>query len=329
MANPVVRARRLLRAVVRACTYQHRTPNGRLPCIHARAQIPRFRLHEPATAVQAAKTLSNYLDARAMAGGIDVVNEMKCGAEVRHLVYLDKLDELRRISVTRDFLSIGARATHAEIEGDPNVAWAVRELPDILREVGNVRVRAIGTIGGNLMAASRYYDWLPILMALGAELQFADRVNKWFPVDVLVSSDGIWRIPERLLTEVRIPLWGNPRLRFIRDLKPAISVAVCVRDAAEHRMGRAAVGCMHRAPVVRDLEGFVDLELLTPAVASRAPVVAPVPQLRADAIAAAVGGRAANLLPKAHDDGFASAAYRHAMSRTLITRALHDILETA
>ncbi len=326
MPDAIVQARRLLRYIGRSCTYQRRTPLGRAPLIHARGQIRPFTLDQPAELRDAVAGLSRHLDARAMAGGIDLLNEMKCGSEVRHIVYLGKIADLRRIAVTREYIFLGANATHAEIERDANVASAIRQLPGIVRELGNIRIRAVGTIGGNLMAKGRYYDWLPILMALGAELSFGERNNKWFPAEMLISKDGDWRVPERLLKEIRIPLWGNPRLLFNRDLKPVISVAVCVRTAGDRRAGRVAVGCMHSAPVVRELEGFDELETVVPNVASRTAAHSTVPRLRSEAVAEAVGTRAANALPRAHEDGFAGSAYRQVMARTLITRALYEAL---
>lgn len=326
VGSTLVRLRRAVRTAVRACTVQRRTPIGRAPLVHARAQIRPFTLHEPRDLLEAARSLATLLDARAMAGGIDLVNELKLGSEVAHVVYLAGVPGLRDLTEDERFITFGAAVSHAQIERDPRVAAALPELPAIVRELGNVRVRAAGTIGGNLMAGNRGYDWLPILLALDAQLAFADAAARWRPIAMLVSDEGTWRLPRRLLAAVRIPLDGRPALRFHRDLKPAISVALCVRDPASGRCGRVAVGCMHAAPVAREL-AFDELTPLALRIADRALDGAATPQPRLEAIAEALGARAAALLPKPHDDGLVGGGYRSAMARTLIPRLLRDVLE--
>lgn len=329
MRSPVVELRRALRALRRAAVVQARLPLGRAPYIHARGQINPFTLDRPSSLREAARGLATQLDARAMAGGLDLLNEMKQGAEVRHVVHLGRVADLRGITLTREALIIGAATAHAEIETNANVAQVLPTLPRIVREIANVRVRAVGTIGGNVMAGSRSYDWLPVLLALGAHVSFEDRETQWFPIDVLTTKNGGWRIPHRLLREIRIPLWGEPVLLYNRDLKPVISLATCVRSAAHEHVARIAVGCVHAAPVVRDVEGFDELEIVTPRVVDRSAAHSIAAKPRADAIAELLGARVAARFPKPHDDGFASASYRQAMLKTLAIRSLQEALERA
>ena len=94
----MVRMRRAVRAAVRACTVQRRAPIGRAPLIHARGQIRPFSLDQPTELRAASRALGSTLDARAMAGGIDLLNEMKLGSEVAHVVYLGRIPELRTIA---------------------------------------------------------------------------------------------------------------------------------------------------------------------------------------------------------------------------------------
>lgn len=309
--------------------FQTRLPIGRAPYIHTRGQINPFTLDQPVSLREAARGLANKLDARLMAGGIDLLNEMKQGSEVRHVVHVVKVADMRGIEITREFITIGATTTHAEIERDPNVATVLPTLPNIVSEIANVRVRAVGTIGGNIMIGSRTYDWLPILLALSAEISFEDRKSQWYPIDVLASANGAFRIPHRLLREIRIPLWGQPVLLFNRDLKPAISMATCLRSAAQEYVGRVAVGCVHCAPVVREVEGFDELDVLTPNALARSAGHTVVATPRVEAVAELLGGRVALRFPKPHDDGFAGSAYRQAMIRTLAIRSLQEALEHA
>ena len=263
-----------------------------------------------------------------MAGGIDLINEMKLGSEVDHVVYLADIPMLHGIKQRGEYLVVGAATTHAEIERDPKVNAVLRQLPAIIQEIGNVRVRLVGTIGGNVMAANRYYDWLPLLMAFDAELCFDDRGKRWYPAHTLTSSRGEWKIPHCLLTTIRIPLGGSPRIRFNRDLKPAISIAVCVRNSGHGEIGRVAVGCMWPAPIVAKLEGFDEIRNVALDVRSRVAEFVQDPRPRVDAVAEAIGARAAAMLPKPQEDGLVSSDYRRAMARTLISRTLHEVLDS-
>lgn len=276
------------------------------PVVHARGKIRPFTFERPVTVAAAKGALARRRRARVMAGGIDLINEMKCGVEIPHVVAIGGIAEMRGIALAGDHLVIGAATTHAEIERDRRVTDAFPSLRAILWEIGNVRVRAAGTIGGNLMARHRSYDWLPLLMALDAELRFADRPQRWYSTGVLASASGEWKRVDRLLTAIRIPLWGRPRLRFERDLKPAFSVAVCVRRREGDDVARVAIGGMHRAPVVRSAE---DVRL-----APRPPSITPIAEL--------VGGAIAAQLPAPHDDGLVNAAYRRAVAPAVIVRTL-------
>jgi xanthine dehydrogenase YagS FAD-binding subunit len=90
--------------------------------------------------------------ALALAGGTEVVPLLRDG-----LLRADVLIELRRAlpAGIRDG-RIGAGATLAELEADPQV-------PDVLREAcrlaASPQLRAMGTIGGNLLQATRCWYW--------------------------------------------------------------------------------------------------------------------------------------------------------------------------
>ena len=327
LTTSLTRAQRFVRRLGRACIRQTRGPAGRLPLIHARGQIRPFTLDEPVTIGEALRGMSRHLDARVMAGGIDLINEMKRGSEIAHVVYLRGIAALRGIDVTWDFLTIGAATTHVDIERASDLPLSLRSLRAIVQEIGNVRVRAAGTIGGNVMAANRNYDWLPILMALQAEICFADRPDAWHPVEMLTLPLGYWRLPERLLYAIRIPLRGSPHLRFNRDLKPVITVAVCLRREASGDSGRVAIGCAYTAPVVREIEGLDESSNVALRTATRTVDALRESVPRPDALAGVIGSRSAGMFPQPHDDGFASSAYRRQMTQTLIVRTLREMFE--
>jgi xanthine dehydrogenase YagS FAD-binding subunit len=111
----------------------------------------RLQLLRPSTVEEASAALGNGA-ARALAGGTELVPLLR-----DHIVEAETLVELREI-VPRGIegTTIGAGTTLAELELDPQVPHALREA---CRLAASPQVRAMGTIGGNLLQATRCWYW--------------------------------------------------------------------------------------------------------------------------------------------------------------------------
>jgi xanthine dehydrogenase YagS FAD-binding subunit len=90
--------------------------------------------------------------ARALAGGTELIPLMR-----DRILEAETLVELRRV-VPRgiDGATIGAGTTLGELEVDPQIPQALREA---CRLAASPQVRAMGTIGGNLLQATRCWYW--------------------------------------------------------------------------------------------------------------------------------------------------------------------------
>ena len=109
--------------------------------------------------------------ARALAGGQTIVNVMKArAASPDVLVDLNRLDELRSISVSGDTLRLGAMATYTEIMGSSEVEVARPILAEVAAQIADVQVRNRGTIGGNACSNDPTNHLPPLLVALGASM---------------------------------------------------------------------------------------------------------------------------------------------------------------
>jgi xanthine dehydrogenase YagS FAD-binding subunit len=90
--------------------------------------------------------------ARGLAGGTDLVPLLRDG-----LVAADRLVDLRRVIPSGiDGTAIGAGTTLAELEADPQIPDALREA---CRLAASPQLRNMGTIGGNLLQATRCWYW--------------------------------------------------------------------------------------------------------------------------------------------------------------------------
>jgi aerobic carbon-monoxide dehydrogenase medium subunit len=134
--------------------------------------LRRFDVHRT-TSVKEAVQLRQIFgeDAAVYAGGTEILLAMKLGvARWPHLIDVKPIASLRTITGTADTLRIGATVTHWDLERDPLVAKALPALARLEANVANVRVRAAGTLAGNLAFAEPHADPPALLMALGARV---------------------------------------------------------------------------------------------------------------------------------------------------------------
>jgi len=171
--------------------------------------IPAFDLLRPSTVVEASRMLLDYGDeARPIAGGTTLVTLMKQRAlRFSHLVDLQSIPGLDRITKTGGVLSIGALATHRSVERSPVVEHCAPALAYACGHVGNVRIRETASVGGNLAHADYRLDPPPVLLALDAEVVLVG-ANGTRVVALKDFYRGMYETalePGEILVEVRVP----------------------------------------------------------------------------------------------------------------------------
>jgi carbon-monoxide dehydrogenase medium subunit len=225
-------------------------------------------------------------DARPLAGGLDLLDELKWGADVAHVIELRHVRDLHKIDEIDGDILIGAMATHDVVANHPLIR---RYLPDIAAlwdRIGNPRIRFTGTLGGNLKSARPHYDIAPALLAVGARVGLADTAH-----DILLGG-----LPTHaLLTHVLVPI--GVRLLVARDLHPSVSVYLGVSPDGTKRI---AVGGAHAQP----------------------PCVI-IPDDNSDA--QSLAQRVAESIPATLSDTGASAVWRTRMIATLTARLLREM----
>ena len=109
-----------------------------------------MELLRPSSADEATAALGN--GAVALAGGTELVPLLRDG-----LIRADKLVHLAA-AVPRgiDGTTIGAGTTLAELEADPQIPQALREACSL---AASPQLRSMGTVGGNLLQATRCWYW--------------------------------------------------------------------------------------------------------------------------------------------------------------------------
>lgn len=194
--------------------------------------LPPFRLLRPRS-VSEALGLVDY-DRMAYAGGTELLLAMKEGLlRPTHLVDLKGIPGLDRVVESGDEVSIGALVTHTRAADDPVLRSRLPGLAGVLTRVGNPRVRATGTLAGNLCFAEPRSDVAPALIAMGAEVEISSRDGhrRMAVGDLILGPYTTALQPGQLLTRIIVPV--RPGLRFVylkhqTAERPALGVALAV-----------------------------------------------------------------------------------------------------
>ncbi len=171
--------------------------------------MPPFALHRPRSVPEAEELLARYGDDAALyCGGTELLLVMKLGlASYPNLVDLKGIPELHVLEERDGELRVGAAVTHRQLESSPLVRRLVPPLAEMERRVANVRVRSVGTLGGNLCFSDPHSDPATFLLASGAEL-VCRRGSAERTISIGEFVRGPYETalePEELLTEIRIP----------------------------------------------------------------------------------------------------------------------------
>jgi carbon-monoxide dehydrogenase medium subunit len=261
--------------------------------------IADFTLHRPETLDQALALARQYGAASAfMAGGVSLINRLKTGVPIGHVIHLGRVPAFTAITIVAGQLRIGAGVTLWQLQTAPDLACLGPAVQQAISEIGNVRVRMKGTIGGNIMAQDPNYDVAPVMMALGATLMFAQ------------AEGGVTEIPatrlgapQGLLLGVSIPI-GGTWFRYDRTHRPALALAVGI-DGAQARIG-IACAYPHAFSDTITLPGALD------------------PQAAGD-----LARDWAASLPEPVTDATASGRYRRRLAGVLLRRHLEDFAAQA
>jgi len=272
-----------------------------------------FEIHEPSTVGEASRLLATLGDdATVYAGGTELVPVMKEGlASYRHLINIKTIPGLDVITERNGVLSIGALATHRRIEQAPQVHTHAPLLARVTSRVANLRVRQMGTLGGNLCFAEPHSDPAAVLLAHSAELVLArDGGERRVPVEAFFT--GILqtaREPEEVLVRIEMasvtPGVGGGYERFATHERPTAGVAAVLTLRADVIVGaRIVIGSVSPVPArVPDAEAMLKGERPARGVFEHA---------------AQAAARSAEIL----DDAYGATDYKRHIIAVLAVRAL-------
>ena len=244
-------------------------------------RLPPFEMHKPDSLDEAVGLLEGLGDTAALyCGGTELLLVMRMGlTDLDHLVDLKGIDGLRSITMADGLLQIGAAVTHREIESHPLVIENAPELASMIGCIANVRVRSVGTLGGNLAFADPASDPATFLTAVNAQVAIRGPGGSRRTIsveDLSVSAyqtaleDG--EVIEAVLIQPTESGVVTVHGRFKFQERPTIVVTVSTRaSGGSISESRIAVGAVSPAPTrFRDaetlLQGVESHEVLEAAI---------------------------------------------------------------
>ena len=283
-----------------------------------------FDYLEPTTVAEACSLLQQHAgEVKVFAGGTHLTILMKQGLfEPKALVNVKNIQELKGVRYDSiEGLIIGALTTHRELETSPLVKEKFPVLSQAEREVANIRVRNMGTVGGNLASGEPLTDLSQIFMSLDSKLKITGPLGeRTISVEELFVDFYTTSLAEdEIITQVVIPpLPPKSGIEYIRFSsssvvdKPCAGVAVrFTLDKEVVQVARVVLGCVGPTPVrARQAEAA----LIGKSVSSE--------------LAAAAGKIAAQEC-KPTDDLRGSEQYKRAIVGTLVKRAAMKAYERA
>ncbi|MDR3338420.1 MAG: xanthine dehydrogenase FAD-binding subunit XdhB [Treponema sp.] len=189
-------------------------------------------LYEAESVSHAIELLSEHPEARIIAGGSDVLIKIREGDLAGcTLVSIQRLDELRGISIDRDEnIRIGALNSFSHITTDPVIQKYIPVLGEAVDTIGGPQLRNIGTIGGNVCNGVTSADSASTLTSWEAVMEYrGKRGVRFVPINEHYVSAGKTSLEhDELLTAVLIPResWENCSGFYIKyAMRNALDIA--------------------------------------------------------------------------------------------------------
>lgn len=194
---------------------------------------------------------------RVLAGGTDLIGDMRAGRHADCLVDIKRIPELHEIRREPDgTLVIGSCVTMREVAEDERIRARYPALAKAAGEVGSYQVRCRATIAGNLSNASPCADSAPVLLVLNARLRVASpRGMSESPFEGFICDckKTVLR-PDEFLTAVVVPPAPDSlrsafyKIRRIRGHDMAVLNAAGAFDPASREV-RLAIGSAAPIPL--------------------------------------------------------------------------------
>jgi len=180
-----------------------------------------FDYQAPRTLGEAVEAMTLHPTARALAGGTDLLVQMRAGRRTPDLIVdIKKIPELNQLHYEPGMgLTLGAAVPCYRIYNDTAVSRAYPSLAEVANIIGGTQIQGRASIGGNLCNAAPSADAVPLLIALGATCRIlGPGGERTLPVDQFCVAPGQSALAAgELLVSIQIPQSpANGAARYLR-----------------------------------------------------------------------------------------------------------------
>jgi len=278
--------------------------------------MPAPAFHAPRSIPDAVALLAADPAARPLAGGTDLIVQMRSGrTSPNAVVDLKRIDGMIGVRRDADGFAIGAATPCTALARDVELAAAWPGVVEAANLIGSVQVRNRATVAGNLCNASPAADSVPAMIAARARVRIAgpDGEREMAVEDLPLGPGKTALRPGEFVVEIRLPS------------RPAGGGDAYLRAIPRTEMDIAVVGA--GASLVIDATGTCTAARIALGA------VAPTALLAVDASAALVGSKvdedalvemesAVRAICRPIDDKRGPANYRTAMAGVLARRVV-------
>ena len=247
-----------------------------------------------------------------IAGGTDLLLDLDDGRLAPSRVVSLRRLPWRTLDWNGSQLIVGSTLPLRALEQDPDLPRRMPALFQAVRAVGGVALRHRATLGGNLVRSAPASDFLPVLLALDAEVDIVGpHGERRVLVDRFIrASRQVDLTPGELVRSVRFPE-ARPSVYLWQRVRPAndiSQVAVALAFSPAERQWRVAVGGVSPRPSL--------VHEAAQALGSGRPAAAAIEH------AARLAGDTSGFVT----DRRASVEYRRHLVRTLLARAVVEVV---
>jgi CO/xanthine dehydrogenase FAD-binding subunit len=220
-----------------------------------------FDYGAPVSVAEAVGLLTAHPSARLLAGGTDLLVQLRAGRKETDLVVdAKRIPELNALHYDPAHgLTLGSAVPCYRIYRDKTVARAYPSLVEVASLIGGTQIQGRASIGGNLCNAAPSADSIPLLIALGATCHIAGpRGSRDVAVEEFCVAPGRTVLqPGELLVSIHLPPpaphSGARYLRFIPRNEMDIAVAgvgvEVVLENGRFRSARVALAAVAPTPL--------------------------------------------------------------------------------
>ena len=214
----------------------------------------------PLTVSEATELLSRNPGARVLAGGTDLMVDMRLSRTIPELIVdIKNIAQTRELALSDEGLVLGAAVACVELTDHPTLRRSYPGLVEAAELIGSSQIQSRASLGGNLCHASPAADTVPALAAVRAVCRIAGPGGeRRVPVEEFCTAPGVNVLAAgEFLVAFEIPPPGagaaDAYLRFIprNEMDIAVvgaGVSVSLDGSATCSAARVALGAV--APTV-------------------------------------------------------------------------------